>query len=476
MNYSSTEKPQSDSPSGTDAPEEHNAAPIDWFRQASPYIKTHRGTTLVLHICGEYLDNGQLSVLAHDIALLSHLGLRLVLVNGLRPQINQRLQEAGVEARVVAGQRVTDNDTLAVVRACAGEARIELESKLSMGLVNTPMAGAHLSVASGNFVTAQPVGVRDGVDFGHSGQVRKIHADAIAQQLSNGHIVLLPPIGFSRTGELFNLQSEQLAAVAAASLNAEKLVYLSGEQFTDADGAVAAEWSKVELEQALGASSESDTSRIALLEAVHSACESGVPRIHVLDRNDRNALLQELFTRDGAGTLVSATQFDAIRRATIDDIGGIIELIEPLEADGTLVARSREQLELEIDSFSVCEREGMITACAALIVPAAESHSPNRANDAYSPGSSPDAFPTAAEIACMVTHHDYRGGGRADLLLAHLEKRARDAGVQQLFVLTTRTGHWFVERGFIETNPGDLPAGREYNLQRNSRVLIKPVG
>ena len=437
------------------------SAPIEWFRQASPYIKMHRGTTLVLHICGEYLQSERLPVLAHDIALLHHLGMRLVLVIGLRPQINQRLQTLGLESRVVESQRITDSDTLAAVRATAGEVRIDVESMLSMGLVNTPMAGAHLSVASGNFVTAQPVGVRAGVDFGYSGVVRKIHSQAIGQQLANGHIVLLPPIGFSRTGELFNLQSEQLAAEAAASLQAQKLIYLSTEKLLDADGSVTAEASRAQLQQARSEAASATTSRLALLDAVCAASRAGVPRVHILDSHDSDALLQELFTRDGSGTLVSAEQFDTIRAATIDDIGGIIELIAPLEADGTLVARSREQLELDIKSFTVCEREGMITACAALMLP--------------QPTSTQSAD-QVAEIACVVTHKDYRGSGRADQLLLALEKQARRHAVQQLYVLTTRTGHWFIERGFVVASPEALPAGREYNLSRQSRVLVKQLG
>ncbi len=437
------------------------SAHIAWFRQASPYIKMHRGTTLVLHICGEYLQSDQLRILTHDIALLNHLGMHLVLVIGLRPQINQRLETLNIESRVVDGQRITDSDTLTAVRATAGEVRIDVESMLSMGLVNTPMAGAHLSVASGNFVTAQPLGVRDGIDFGYSGVVRKIHSRAISQQLSNGHIVLLPPIGFSRTGELFNLQSEQLAAEAATSLRAEKLIYLSTEKLLDSTS-VTAEANREQLQQVRKDVSSSSTSRIALLDAVFAASKAGVPRVHILDSNDGDALLQELFTRDGSGTLVSAEQFDTIRAATIDDIGGIIELIAPLEADGTLIARSREQLELDIKSFTVCEREGMITACAALMLPDQQK---TKIREEV----------LAAEIACVVTHKDYRGSGRADQLLAALEKQARQKGMQQIYVLTTHTGHWFIERGFAVATPDALPEGREYNLSRQSRVLVKQL-
>jgi len=439
--------------------------PIDWFRQASPYIKSYRNTTLVLHIDGDVLDSPLKAVMAHDIALLSHLGVRLVLVPGLRSRINRRLQASGIESNIIDAQRVTSAEVLASIKTVAGEARIDLECLLSQGLVNTPMAGAHLSATSGNFVTAQPLGVQGGIDFGFAGIVRKIHGPAIEAHTASGHIVILTPIGYSRTGELFNLQSEMLAAETAAALGAEKLVYLSGEKITSHGGNTLAQCQPAEIEQLLARSTTQQTAKRALLSAVLLAAHRGVSRIHVLDRDDRNALLQELFTRDGAGTLVSVSDFDTVRPATIDDVGGIIKLIEPLEKDGTLVPRSREQLELDIGSFLVCEREGMITACAALL------HS---ADTVSSPADNSDKQ-KSAEIACVATHPSYRGGGRAEELLSRLEQQARQSGIEILFVLTTRSGHWFIERGFKSVDPDFLPQGKTYRSDRNSRVLVKTI-
>jgi len=287
--------------------------PIDWFRQASPYIKSYRNTTLVLHIDGDVLDSPLKAVMAHDIALLSHLGVRLVLVPGLRSRINRRLQASGIESNIIDAQRVTSAEVLASIKTVAGEARIDLECLLSQGLVNTPMAGAHLSATSGNFVTAQPLGVQGGIDFGFAGIVRKIHGPAIEAHTASGHIVILTPIGYSRTGELFNLQSEMLAAETAAALGAEKLVYLSGEKITSHGGNTLAQCQPAEIEQLLARSTTQQTAKRALLSAVLLAAHRGVSRIHVLDRDDRNALLQELFTRDGAGTLVSVSDFDTVR-------------------------------------------------------------------------------------------------------------------------------------------------------------------
>ncbi len=443
-------------------PLDNDANEIAWFRQASPYIKAYRNSTLVLHIDGSLLDSTNCPVMAQDIALLSHLGLRLVLVPGLRHRINRELEAENMTSRAIDATRATDSATLAIVRRVAGEVRIEMESLLSLGLVNTPMAGAHLSVVSGNFVTAQPVGVRNGIDFGYAGEVRKIHRQAIDTHMASGHIVLLPPLGYSRTGELFNLQSEHLAATTAAALNADKLVYLSPQKLCDEAGNVLAEAAAEDVRLLADATDGDDVARLALLGAVIKASDTTVGRVHVLDSNNPDALLKELFTRDGSGTLISATDFDTIRPATIDDVGGIIELIEPLEQDGTLLPRSREQLELAIDDYVVCEREGMVTACAALSV-------------AKAPANYQDQSLKSAEIACVVTHPAYRDGGRAEQLLRLLLQLAIERGVGLVYVLTTRTNHWFMERGFIEAEPDVLPQDRRYDIKRNSRVLIKTV-
>lgn len=465
VSASSNQQPMTDNRNNTGQikrPANDAADEIAWFRQASPYIKAYRNSTLVLHIDGSLLDSPHCSVMAQDIALLSHLGLRLVLVPGLRQRINRQLEAENLSATAINANRLTDSATLDVVRRVAGEVRIEIESLLSLGLINTPMAGAHLSVVSGNFVTAQPVGIRDGVDFGYAGDVRKIHRHALDTHTAAGHIVLLPPLGYSRTGELFNLQSENLAATTAHALNADKLVYLSQQSLCDEDNNVIAEAAPDDIRQLLKSTGSSDVARLALLDAVLNAADSTVGRVHVLDSGNPDALLKELFTRDGSGTLISTTEFDTIRAATIDDVGGIIELIGPLERDGTLIPRSREQLELAISDYFVCEREGMVTACAAL-------------SDADAPSIHNDQSLKSAEIACVVTHPAYREGGRAEQLLGYLLKVAQQREIELVYVLTTRTNHWFIERGFIDVEPDVLPQNRRYDIQRNSRVLVRTV-
>ena len=430
---------------------------VRWFRDSSPYINAFRGRTFVVAFGGEVIAEEQFAGLVHDLALLNSLGVRLVLVHGARPQIEQRLNERGVEMQYVNGLRITDAAALACVKEATGAVRVEIEALLSMGLANSPMAGADIRVSSGNFVTAQPLGVREGVDYLHTGEVRRIDTDAIHRQLQDGAIVLLSPIGYSPTGEVFNLSAEDVATAAAIQLQADKLIYLidgSGLQLDDET--LVRELNLKEAESYLAEKPELPEAIAKSLFSVIFACSNGVNRAHLISRHVDGSLLMELFTRDGIGTLVSGETFEDIRQATIDDVGGVLELIEPLEQEGVLVRRERERLEMEIEQFTVIERDGTIIACAALY---------------------PFSEEGCAELACFAVHPAYRKQGRGDDLLEYIERQARGMDIGRLFVLTTRTAHWFQERGFKAATLKELPMSRQelYNYQRRSKVFIKTL-
>ena len=429
---------------------------VRWFRDSSPYINAFRGRTFVIAFGGEVIAVEQFASLVHDIALLNSLGVRLVLVHGARPQIEARLNERGAKLHYVNGLRVTDAEALACVKEAAGAVRVEIEALLSMGLANSPMAGAGIRVNSGNYVTAQPLGVREGVDYLHTGEVRRIDAEAINRQLSENAIVLLSPIGYSPTGEVFNLSAEDVATAAAIQLKAEKLIYLCDAPGLEQDGELVREINLNEADKVLAEHAELSDEMVRGLFSGSYACRNGVRRAHLIDRHIDGSLLLELFTRDGIGTLITSESFEDMRQACIEDVGGILELIEPLEHEGVLVRRSRELLEMEIEHFTVVERDGAIIACAALY-----------------------PFPEEGfgELACMAVHRNYRNRGRGDALLEYIERQARNFGIDKLFVLTTRTAHWFRERGFEEATLNDLPMQKQamYNYQRRSKVFIKPL-
>ncbi len=444
-------------------PKKNSPAPTfaSQFRGAAPYINAHRGRTFVITFSGNMVEDEHFDELIQDIALLNSLGIRLLLVHGARPQIEERLQEFNVESKIINGLRVTTEEALLCVKESVGNIRIDLEGKLSNSLPSSPMSGADIRVASGNFVTARPLGVREGVDYQHTGEVRRIDVAAIEKLLSGGFIVLLSPLGTSPTGEVFNLSSEDVTTTAAIQLGADKMLSLIDEPgLLNNKQQLVRELTPDEAEQALhNAEQVPEQTARHLLSAIH-ACRQGVPRAHILNGREHGALLQELFTRDGVGTMVTAEHYDEIRPATIEDIGGIIDLIQPLEEEGILVPRSRELLEIEVDHFTVMERDGTIIGVVALY---------------------PYPQHRIAEIAGLAIHPEYQRQGRGDMLLKYLDhqiSKLKQGTLQQLFVLSTRTAHWFQEQGYEPANLADLPVERQslYNYKRNSKVFIRTLG
>ena len=429
------------------------------FRESAPYINSFRGKTFVIVFNGEAVADPLFPHLIHDIALLDSLGIRLVLVHGARPQIEQRLTQTGAKFEYVNDLRITDDVALQCVKDAVGAIRVEIESLLSMGLSNSPMAGAQLQVVTGNFVIAKPFGIRDGVDYLHTGEVRKINAAAINKQLADGTIVLLPPLGYSPTGEVFNLSAEDVATAASIALKADKLVFLTEDKpLRDNRKHIIRELTLAKASELLDKDTKTrlphQTQRV--LRCAVRVCSSGVRRVHVVSRLIDGALLQELFTRDGIGTLISADLYEGTRQANIEDVAGILDLISPLEEEGILVRRSREKLEMEINHFIVVERDGMIIGCAAYY---------------------PYMDAKTAELACLAVHPSYQGTGRGDALLHYVEQKARQTAIEQLFVLSTRSMHWFLERGFAQGDINDLPMQRKllYNFQRKSKVFFKAL-
>lgn len=436
---------------------QHTSAFVNWFRSSSPYIHAHRNRTFVIFFSGAAVTEPEFDNLIHDFALLRSLGVRLVLVHGIRPQIDERLLQQGDTPKFHHHLRITDATTLQYVKQAAGLVRVEIEALLSMGVSGSPMAGAKIKVASGNFVTAKPLGVLDGIDYCYTGKVRRIDTQAIHQQLDQNNVVLISPIGYSPSGEVFNLSAEEVATEVAIALQAEKLILLTDQPcLSPSDQQPIQQLTAEQARELLNNASKMPDAVILSLNAAIQSCRQGVRRAHLINRHLDGALLLELFTRDGIGTLISSTEFETLRPATLDDIGGIMELIKPLEQQGILVKRSREKLEMEINDYIVIERDGLIIGCTAFHV------LPDRQN---------------AEIACLAVHADYQKGARGNRLLDYLTDKAQKSNIQRLYVRSTQTVHWFVERGFTPCSIEDLPEPMRsaYNHERKSKVLFKDV-
>ncbi len=429
-----------------------------WFRDSTPYISAHRHKTFVVLLGGDAIVHEHVTPIVHDLALLSVLGARLVLVHGARPQIDAALAAAGLAPRFHKHRRITDEPTIEQVQSAVARVRVRIEGLFSLGLPNTPLHNTRINVLSGNLVTARPVGVVDGVDHLFTGRVRRVQHEAIRSMLEERSIVLLSPLGYSPSGQAFNLSSEELATEVAIALGADKLITFDEiARVTTSDSVEHSQMTPVELDAALDSLTATDSTRLRLVELLR-ACRAGIERCHLVGFKEDGALLRELFTAQGCGTQISEDGAEHVRRATPDDVAGIVELIAPLEATGALVRRSRDRLEQEVERFFVAELDGIVVGCCALY--------PFEGN-------------AAGELACLATHPGYRDDPIAQgaALVRKVESEARRLGLKELFLLTTQTRDWFKEQGFVDGVVDDLPAPKKalYNYQRNSIVMTKRI-
>jgi len=434
---------------------------VPWFRSVAPYIHAYRGKTFVVALAGEAIAAGKLNAFVQDLAILQAMGIKLVLVHGFRPQVNDQLAAKGHVSRFSRGIRITDAVALDCAQEAAGQLRFEIEAAFSQGLPNTPMANATVRVVSGNFLTARPVGIVDGVDFQLSGLVRRVDSAAIRRAIDIGALVLLSPFGFSPTGEAFNLTMEDVATSTAIALQADKLIFLTEiagirENQNEADSAIDTELALADARRLLVAmpAPQQPSDPAFYLQHCVKACEGGVERSHILPFAADGALLMEVFTHDGIGTMVVDEKLESLREASSDDVGGILQLIEPFERDGTLVRRERAEIERDVANYTVIEHDGVIFGCAALY-----------------------PYPEArtAEMAALTISPQVQGQGDGERILKRIEQRARAAGLDSIFVLTTRTMHWFIKRGFVQVEADWLPEARKrkYNWDRRSQVLVR---
>ena len=439
---------------------------VPWFRSVAPYIHKFRHQTFVVGLTGEAIAAGKLHNIAQDLAMIKAMGVKIVLVHGFRPQVNEQLQAKGHQAKYSHGIRITDSVALDCAQEAAGQLRYEIEAAFSQGLPNTPMADSTVRVISGNFITARPVGIVDGVDFEHSGLVRKVDVAGIQRALDMDALVLLSPFGFSPTGEAFNLNMEEVATSVAIALKADKLLFLSEvpgirtdpEAPEGDDNPIDTELPLAQAKQLLARvpPSQRPTDTAFYLQHCVKACQGGVERSHIIPFAVDGALLLEIYVHDGIGTMIVDEKLEELREATADDVGGILQLIEPFEKDGTLVKRDRTEIERDIANYTIIEHDGVIFGCAALY---------------------PYPEKRTGEMAAVTVSPQSQGTGDGEKLLKRIEQRARNLGLESIFVLTTRTMHWFIKRGFVVVDPEWLPDARKrkYNWDRRSQVLVKKL-
>ena len=437
---------------------------VPWFRSVAPYIHKFRHQTFVIGLTGEAIAAGKLHSIAQDLAMIKAMGVKIVLVHGFRPQVNEQLHAKGHEGKYAHGIRITDSVALDCAQEAAGQLRFEIEAAFSQGLPNTPMADSTVRVISGNFVTARPVGIVEGINFEHSGVVRKVDVAGIQRSLDMDALVLLSPFGFSPTGEAFNLNMEEVATSVAVALKSDKLIFMTEiaglrvrpEEPQSEDNPLDTELPLAQAKELLARvpPSQRPTDIAFYLQHCVKACQGGVERSHIIPFAVDGALLLEIYVHDGIGTMVVDEKLEELREATADDVAGILQLIEPFEKDGTLVKRDRTEIERDVANYTIIEHDGVIFGCAALY-----------------------PYPEArtAEMAAVTVSPQSQSTGDGEKLLKRIEQRARNLGLDSLFVLTTRTMHWFIKRGFVQVDPDWLPEARKrkYNWDRRSQVLVK---
>ena len=357
---------------------------VQWFRKTAPYIKAHRKKVFVILISDKFIQSDHFIGLIHDIALLNHLGIKLVILHSSRGKIDHHLAKNNITSKFNRNIRISDVESLPYIIQAINEVKTKIESHLSMGLPNTPMSGSKISLVSGNFVTGMPLGIIDGIDMQHSGKVREVRHEVIEALLDQNHVILLSNIGYSRTGEVFNLEADELASEVAKSINADKLIFIHQHQWQKP---LADTLSSSDCEILIKTTDTPNDLKNLLNYAVQ-AVKSNVRRVHIIDQLVDGGILLELFTQNGCGTMVTNLLYEgiSIRAANIKDVDGILNLIQLLESSGILIERSKEQLELEIDFFHVIENNGMIIACIACI---------------------PNSEHRIAEIACLAVHENY---------------------------------------------------------------------
>tara|TARA_B100002019_G_scaffold231757_1_gene205472 strand:- start:786 stop:2147 length:1362 start_codon:yes stop_codon:yes gene_type:complete len=430
---------------------------VSWFRQAAPYINIHKDRTFVITLCSEATIHKNIDTILHDIALLNTLGARIIIVHGINFHLQKKIIDNNLNNIFVNEKRVIDKKVIKYAIECASIIRSNIETKLSTSLVNTGPYKSKIKIASANIITAKPVGVIEGVDMLFTGKVRKIDTESIVRLLDLGNIVLLSPLGLSPSGETFNIPHEEVGSEIAISLAADKLI-----NFTDQDGLFSIEKKLIREISSQFAAKELTNYHVKsfkkFIKAAISSVNSGVSRVHLMSFKHDGALLQELYTIDGIGTLILKNDFEKIRDANKNDISAISEMITPLEKDGVLVNRSHEKISNELDYFSVIERENLIVAVGALYI-------------------FQDNKKKIGEIACITTHKNYRNNKRGKKLLNYLEDKASFNNLEYIFVLTTQTADWFIDQGYIPGVVDQLPSEKKslYNYHRNSKIYIKKI-
>lgn len=427
---------------------------VDLIREAFHYQSRFDGTTMVFKVDFPVTEDAGFPFLVRDLALLAQTGIRVVIVPGAKEWIDSVLAEYDIVSSYSGSVRITEEEAIPFVKMAAFDVATRFMTELS---------AARVDAVIGNFVRARGLGVVEGVDYRHSGMVEKILTDPLRKVMELGMVPILPCIGWSAAGKPYNLPSDEIALAACVALGAVKFFIVSADEGIRADrysvpdnilrtdSGRLARLTPAEADRILARNKNAAGRPMAELELALKASRSGVERVHLVDGRDEGAVLRELFSNLGVGTMIYADEYESIRPMAASDISEVLRLMEPLMEKGLLIRRSAEQVSEKMDDYVVFGIDGSVHACGAL-------H---------------DWGEGQGEIAAIATDGAYGDLGLGRRIVRYLIDRAAKRGLRRVFVLTTRTHDWFELLGFREAPVESLPERkrRTYDERRKSKVF-----
>ena len=412
------------------------------------YVPRFRDRIFVVAIDGEIITAPNFSNILLDLAVLRSLSIKVILVHGASAQIAQLATERGVTLSNADGTGITDDATLKI----SIEAATSAINEIMQGLTAVDLRAAYA-----NAIIAHPAGILGGVDYLHTGRVERVDTKSLHLFLNEGIIPLIPPLGFDGEGRTFRVNSDSIALEVAEAMQAMKILFLSAHDGLAANGELIKQLSIAEAEDLVKKKKSAiPAGQLSKVDHAARACRQGIPRVHLLNGHVDEALLSEVFSHEGIGTMVYSNEYQQIRRVFKKDVRAVMTLIRQSVQSEELVRRTRADILQHLEDYWVMEIDRNLVACVALHLYPGE---------------------TKAEIACLYVNKNNEGQGYGRKLMGFVEQLAAEKGVEQVFALSTQAFNYFQPKGGnTETSPDDLPAERRKKWEasgRNSKIMIK---
>jgi len=417
------------------------------------YVPQFRERIFVIALDGAVMRLPNFSSLLQDIAVLQSLNIQVVIVFGARQQVRELADKRGIKLSSDNGMSLTDAATLDV--------STDAITRLTSDLVGD-LTALELRVALPNALAVHPAGVIEGVDLEHTGRIERVDDRTLHTLLKDGIIPVLPPIGYDGKGATLRLNSDEVAVDVAIELEAAKVIFVAEAGYFDASKQRVAQLSVADARDIVKRKDpDMDVSLLSKLRYGAMACSEGVPRVHIVDANQDEVLLSEVFSNEGVGTMIHADDYQQIRKARTSDIPALLTLMRQSVDDAALAPRTKDQMQKRINDFFVMDLDGNPVGSVAV-------HNYDM----------PDGK-KAAELACLFVRRSHKNKGHGRRLVAFAEEVARQRGVDWLFALSTQAFRFFEEKmGYVEDSPESLPATKREAWEksgRNSRVLRKEL-